>query len=100
MTERPQPPSNAPPARAPVGRTPEEWQELLASWGERAFRSKQVFRWLHCHGQVDPEKMTDLTLELRARLATEGLALPPQVAEGLRSKDGTRKLGVGPPAGG
>ncbi len=76
----------------PVARFPEEWREVLQSFGERPYRAGQVFRWIHQRGVMDPEQMTDLGKALRARLTEAGLAEPFGVAEVLRSKDGTRKL--------
>jgi 23S rRNA (adenine2503-C2)-methyltransferase len=76
----------------PVGRLPEEWQMELEARGERAFRAKQVFRWLHQRGEFDPEKMSDLSLPLRARLSDAGVSAPFSVEQVHESRDGTRKL--------
>lgn len=76
----------------PLARFPEEWEEVLAVWGERAFRAKQVFGWLHSRGILDPAEMTDLSKGLRQRLLEEGLGAPGTVGEVFRSSDGTRKL--------
>ncbi|HEX7453996.1 MAG TPA: 23S rRNA (adenine(2503)-C(2))-methyltransferase RlmN, partial [Polyangiaceae bacterium] len=76
----------------PVGRLPEEWQAALEAVGERAFRAKQVFRWLHQRGEFDPEKMSDLSLPFRARLSDTGVSAPFSVEHVHESKDGTRKL--------
>jgi 23S rRNA (adenine2503-C2)-methyltransferase len=76
----------------PVGRLPEEWQAALEALGERAFRAKQVFRWLHQRGEFDPEKMSDLSLPFRARLSEAGVSAPFNVDQVHESKDGTRKL--------
>ena len=29
---------------------PEDWQKLLLSMGEKPFRGKQIFEWLHAKG--------------------------------------------------
>lgn len=76
----------------PVGRSPEEWQAAVAALGERPFRAKQVFRWLHQRGELEPEKMSDLSVAFRARLAEEGVAPPFRVEHVHESRDGTRKL--------
>jgi 23S rRNA (adenine2503-C2)-methyltransferase len=76
----------------PVGRFPDEWQEAIVALGERTFRAKQVFRWLHQRGEFDPEKMSDLSVPLRARLAETGVAAPFRVEHVHESRDGTRKL--------
>jgi 23S rRNA (adenine2503-C2)-methyltransferase len=79
-------------AQAPLERLPEEWAEVLGAWGEPRYRALQVFRWIHQRGVLDPERMTDLPKELRARLATEGLCAPLAPVEVLASEDGTHKL--------
>ena len=76
----------------PVGRLPEEWQTAVSALGERPFRAKQVFRWLHQRGELEPEKMSDLSLPFRAQLAEHGVAPPFRVEHVHESKDGTRKL--------
>ncbi|HET7540208.1 MAG TPA: 23S rRNA (adenine(2503)-C(2))-methyltransferase RlmN [Polyangiaceae bacterium] len=76
----------------PVGRLPEEWQAALSALGERPFRAKQLFRWLHQRGQFDPEKMSDLSVPFRARLREAGVGEPLRVDQVHESKDGTRKL--------
>jgi 23S rRNA (adenine2503-C2)-methyltransferase len=76
----------------PLARTPEEWAEALAAHGERPFRAKQVFRWIHARGVLDPAHMTDLPASLREVLAREGLGPTAATADVRASTDGTRKL--------
>lgn len=76
----------------PVARLPEEWVEVLGSWGEKPFRAKQIFRWIHGEGVLDPANMTNLSKSLRERLSADGLAEPGNVSHVHRSSDGTRKL--------
>jgi len=76
----------------PVGRLPEEWQAALGALGERPFRAKQLFRWLHQRAEFDPEKMSDLSVPFRARLREAGVGEPLSVETVQESKDGTRKL--------
>jgi len=76
----------------PVGRFPEEWQTAVAALGERPFRAKQLFRWLHQRGEFEPEKMTDLSVGFRAKLVESGVAPPFRVDHVHESRDGTRKL--------
>jgi 23S rRNA (adenine2503-C2)-methyltransferase len=76
----------------PVARLPEEWQPVVTELGERAFRARQVFKWIHGRGIADASKMTDLPASFRERLAGTGLAMPLEVAEVLKARDGTRKL--------
>jgi 23S rRNA (adenine2503-C2)-methyltransferase len=76
----------------PIARTPEDWEAVLESWGERRFRAKQVFRWIHGKGVLDPAEMTDLSKALRDRLSSEGLSPFVKVVDVRRANDGTRKL--------
>jgi 23S rRNA (adenine2503-C2)-methyltransferase len=71
---------------------PEEWAAALATRGERAFRAKEVFRWIHAHGETSAARMTTLPATLREALTEEGLA-PVGAADRVhRSLDGTRKI--------
>jgi len=76
----------------PVARLPEEWQTAVSALGERPFRAKQVFRWLHQRGEFEPEKMSDLSVRFRAQLGEQGVAPPFRVEHVHESRDGTRKL--------
>jgi 23S rRNA (adenine2503-C2)-methyltransferase len=66
--------------------------EVLARKGEKPFRARQIFRWLHERGQFDPLAMTDLSLGLRNLLAEGGALEPGQLSQMRKSGDGTRKL--------
>jgi 23S rRNA (adenine2503-C2)-methyltransferase len=69
-----------------------ELEALVASLGERSFRTRQIFRWLHQRWAPSFESMTDLSKGLRERLA-EQLALAPLEADQVqRSSDGTVKF--------
>ncbi len=46
----------------------EELEEHLAGMGEKKFRAKQVFQWLHVKKVFDFEKMTDISVQLRRLL--------------------------------
>ena len=71
--------------------TLEETTALLKSWGEPAFRGKQVFLWLH-KGVTTFEEMTNLSKALREKLAEECVLTVPTVARKQVSKlDGTIK---------
>nr|UXE44703.1 dual-specificity RNA methyltransferase RlmN [uncultured bacterium] len=84
----------------PVARFPEEWTEALLALGEPKYRALQIFRWIHRRGELDPQKMTDLSLALRERLAGAGLGAPLDVLDVHRARDGTRKLVLGMQGGG
>jgi len=68
-----------------------ELDALVASLGERPFRARQIYRWLHQKGAATLEEMTDLPLELRRRLAGEATLTALERAAEQRSSDGTIK---------
>lgn len=76
----------------PLARLPEEWEAVVAARGERAFRGRQIFRWLHARGVIDPAQMTDLPQSLRQWLTEQGLSEPGRVVTVHRASDQTRKL--------
>lgn len=76
----------------PLARLPEEWASVFDAWGERSFHAKQVYRWIHERGVLDPAEMSDLKKALREKLAAGGMGEPGKVAHVHRSADGTRKL--------
>lgn len=76
----------------PVARLPEEWEQVLETWGEKRFRAEQVFSWLHGRGVFRTEDMTNLSKPLRERLRDDGLMEPGTVSDVHRSADGTKKL--------
>jgi 23S rRNA (adenine2503-C2)-methyltransferase len=74
--------------------SPEEWVSALRESGARPFHARQVFRWMHVHGVLEAERMTDLPKALRenvSRLAPEATYT---ISSELRSADDTRKLFV------
>jgi 23S rRNA (adenine2503-C2)-methyltransferase len=76
-------------ARSLPGLFPEELEQLVGSFGQPAYRGRQIFHWIHRRGVLDPSRMTDLPLELRAQLPASGS----QEVRRLRSIDGlTSKL--------
>ena len=68
-----------------------ELEEYFVSAGEKQFRARQVFSWLH-RGVGAFGDMTDLSLELRERLDNEFFIFVPELIEKQLSKtDGTVK---------
>ena len=69
--------------------------ERLAAWfagrGEKAFRARQVLRWMHRFGEDDFGKMTDVAKSLRAALAAEAEVRGPVPISDTVAADGTRK---------
>ncbi|MCA1905309.1 MAG: 23S rRNA (adenine(2503)-C(2))-methyltransferase RlmN [Desulfarculus sp.] len=71
---------------------PQGVQDLLVALGEKPFRARQVLRWLYLGGARDFAEMTDLSKNLRARLAQTARLTDLAPAEIHTSADGTRKL--------
>src|SRR6185436_1413049 len=73
--------------------------EWFASIGEKPFRAKQVFHWIHQRGVADFDAMTDLAKGLRAKLHELASVEAPAILSEHRSADGTVKwlfdVGVG-----
>ena len=71
--------------------TMEEITDLLRTWGEPAFRGRQVFTWLH-RGVTSFEDMSNLSKPLRQKLAEACYITAPTVARRQESAlDGTIK---------
>ena len=73
--------------------------DWFASLGEKPFRAKQVFRWMHQRGESDFDAMTDLAKGLREKLKEVAEVRPPAILSEHRSTDGTVKwlfdVGIG-----
>ncbi len=61
------------------------------SLGEKAFRAKQLQRWIHQYNAVDFDGMTDLAKSLRTKLKDRAAIVMPPVVSDHVSADGTRK---------
>ena len=64
----------------------------FAKLGHARFHARQVFQWVHKRGVTDFAQMSDLSRDLRARLAEQFEVLTPEVVRTERSTDGTTKL--------
>ncbi len=73
--------------------------EWFASQGEKPFRARQVFQWMHQRGVADFDAMTDLAKSLREKLRQTAEIRAPAVLSEHRSDDGTVKwlfdVGIG-----
>ncbi|QJR15706.1 23S rRNA (adenine(2503)-C(2))-methyltransferase RlmN [Usitatibacter palustris] len=71
----------------------------FAELGEKPFRAKQVFSWVHQRGVDDFDAMTDLAKGLREKLHALAVVEPPEIMSEHISADGTIKwlfdVGVG-----
>lgn len=70
-------------------------REQLGAWfsqiGEKPFRATQVMKWIHQYGVTDFAQMTNLSAQLRGRLAELAEVRAPEVVHRQYSQDGTRK---------
>jgi 23S rRNA (adenine2503-C2)-methyltransferase len=68
-----------------------EMTTFFAELGEKPFRAKQVFRWIHHFGVDQFEAMTDLAKSLREKLPGVAVITTPRLMTEQTSTDGTRK---------
>ena len=64
---------------------------FVAGLGERAFRARQLERWIHRTGEADFERMSDLARSFREKLAEAATVEPPAIVRQGISADGTCK---------
>ena len=73
--------------------------QWFAAQGEKPFRARQVYQWVHQRGVADFDAMTDLAKSLREKLRETAEVRAPAVLSEHRSADGTVKwlfdVGVG-----
>ncbi len=68
-----------------------ELSALVSRLGERPYRARQLYSWLHRKGAASLDAMTDLPRAFRERLATETRLTTLAVDAVQESSDGTRK---------
>ena len=72
--------------------TLEDLTKELAALGEKPFRAKQIYDWLHVKMATDFEQMSSLSRDLRARLSQCcSITALKTVGERISAADGTRK---------
>ncbi len=69
----------------------DEVDSAIASLGERPFRARQLFSWLHKRYAASVEEMSDLPRALREKLAERFVLAPPEIDLVQPSSDGARK---------
>jgi 23S rRNA (adenine2503-C2)-methyltransferase len=69
-----------------------ELETFLVQLGARPYAARQVWQWIFQRGATDFAGMTDLTKEMRARLAEEAAVTYPKLADLRESRDGTAKF--------
>ena len=70
----------------------DELSNLLAEWGEPAYRAKQIADWIYQKRVSSFEAMTDLPEAMRKRLAETFVFASPTIVRVLGSRDTTRKF--------
>jgi 23S rRNA (adenine2503-C2)-methyltransferase len=68
-----------------------EVERLVAALGERPYRARQLYRWLHQKGAASLDELTDVPRALRERLARETALTTLERASEQVSRDGTIK---------
>lgn len=74
-----------------IGLSQDEVKDALINIGEKPFRAKQLWQWLYYFGETDFEKMTNLSKDLRAKLADNFTISRPKIVTEQLSSDKTRK---------
>ncbi|MBL8517716.1 MAG: 23S rRNA (adenine(2503)-C(2))-methyltransferase RlmN [Betaproteobacteria bacterium] len=74
-----------------LGMSLAEMTDFFAGLGEKPFRARQVFRWIHQGGVADFAAMTDLAKSLREKLPQQCVIEPPRQMVEQKSEDGTVK---------
>lgn len=70
----------------------EELNDWLKSKGQPAFRSKQLFSWMHEKFVGDVDEMTNLPKTLREEIKTSGFTVIKEETRQISKKDGTIKF--------
>jgi len=73
-------------------KTIEELKELLAGWGEKAFRATQIFGWIHEKRAASYAEMTNVSKTLQEKLEAECEWVSIKEIDRLESADGTMKF--------
>lgn len=74
-----------------IGLTKKELSDALAKMGEKPFRAKQIWQWLYVQGATSFEEMTNLSKDLRAKLAENFSLTRPKIVTEQLSADKTHK---------
>ncbi|KGD72507.1 ribosomal RNA large subunit methyltransferase N [Tatumella morbirosei] len=72
----------------------QQMREFFLQLGEKPFRADQVMKWIYHYCSDDFEQMTDINKVLRQKLNQVAEIRAPEVAEEMRSSDGTIKWAI------
>jgi len=70
---------------------PTALSDEIVSWGEKAFRAKQIQEWLWAKKAKSFDEMSNLSLEFRTKLAETFSINPVEIGETQHAEDGTVK---------
>ena len=70
----------------------EKLQAFVAGMGEKPFRGKQLYQWLHVHLAESFEEMTNLSKEFRKKLEERAVIRSGKIIGVQESSDGTKKF--------
>lgn len=71
--------------------TLEELESLVLDLGEKKFRAKQVYEWLHNHGAMSYDDMHNVPKTLKEKLQERYIFFTPELVSLEESIDGTKK---------
>lgn len=74
-----------------LGLGSQQFKAFCAGMGEKPYRAKQLLRWIHHAGVDDFSAMSDVSKQLRERLALLATIAAPTVLRDATAADGTRK---------
>ncbi|MEX1197456.1 MAG: 23S rRNA (adenine(2503)-C(2))-methyltransferase RlmN [Pseudohongiellaceae bacterium] len=74
-----------------LGMTLPALQAYFRELGEKPFRAVQILKWIHQHGVLDFDAMTDISKSLREKLRDCAEVRPPEIVDEFVSTDGSRK---------
>ena len=74
-----------------LGLTQRELEKFFIDIGEPKYRAVQTLKWIHKHGCLDFDQMSDLSEALRKKLHNIASLKPPLIHHQMKSKDGTIK---------
>jgi 23S rRNA (adenine2503-C2)-methyltransferase len=69
-----------------------DWEELLISVGEPAYRTKQIENWIYQKKVTSVDAMSNLSKALRDKIGSQVSCTLPEIVSRLESEDGTTKL--------
>ncbi len=69
----------------------DELRDIVQNIAEKPFRAEQIWQWIYFYGVTSFEQMTNLSVELRSKLANQFTITSPNIAEKQESIDGTIK---------